>query len=154
MLLKLLIPLLLTTSLFAQSDKYLIIKHRTKNKEIVLQEGEFVYVKTFKGEKIKGTMLVLSEQLIKVKHKVVPLTNVERIGTRNKLVMQIGSAVVSMGVNLVLYGVQNNIRNGWKTADDNYTTSIPFLTAGGGLLLLNRKRKAKHWTYKGQMPGW
>ncbi|MFY0643510.1 MAG: hypothetical protein JXR19_03515 [Bacteroidia bacterium] len=154
MLLKLVVPILFSLSVFAQSDKYLIIKHRTKSKEVVIQEGAFVVVKTFKGERVNGNMLVLSEALIKVKHKVVPLTNVERIGIRNRAMVQLGSAAVSMGMNLVFYGLQNNFRNGWKQVDDSYMVSAPFLAAGVSMIWFNRKRKSKHWIYKGQMPGW
>ncbi len=61
----------------AQSTKYLVLKHREKLREVVIAQGEYVVVESFKGEKIRGAMVVLSETLIRVKHKVVPLTNVK-----------------------------------------------------------------------------
>ncbi len=154
MICRMLIFLLLPLNLFAQSDKFLIIKHREKAKEVVISEGAFVSVKTFKGERIRGIMLVLTEDLIKVKHKVVPLTNVERIGVRNALMLQIGSASISMGMNLVLFGVQRNLKNGWQKADENYGIGLPFLSAGLSMVWITRKRRAKHWSFHGQMPGW
>lgn len=151
---RIIIPLLFSFSAMGQSDKYLILEHRSKPKEVVIEEGEYVFVKTFKGEKVKGRMLVLSESLIKVKHKVVPLTNVQKIGKRNPYASQIGSAIFSMGMNLVLFGIQSDLKNGWKEPDDNYVVSIPFLSSGSALLFFHRKRTSKNWTFKGQMPGW
>lgn len=150
----LLLPMLLGLNLMAQSDSYLIIKHRIKAKEVVLEEGAFVKVKTFKGEKIKGRMRVLSEQLIKVKHKVVPLTNIERIAVRKPSLAQLGAASFSMGVNLVFYGLQSSFRRGWKPLDESYAISLPFLGAGASLIAFSRPRYAKNWTFEGQMPGW
>ena len=146
--------MLISFNVFAQADRYLILQHRHKQKELVIKQGEFVVVKTFKGEKVKGTMLVLTEDLIKVKHKVVPLTSIQSIGKRNGALVQLGSAALSMGVNLVFYGLQNSIRNGWSTADESYTVSIPFLASGFSMILFSRKRKAKRWKYQGQLPGW
>lgn len=151
---RIIIPLLFSFSAMAQSDKYLILEHRSKPKEVVIEEGEFVFVKTFKGDKVRGRMLLLSESLIKVKHKVVPLTNVQKIGKRNAVASQIGSAVLSMGMNLVLFGIQNDLKNGWKEPDENYAVSLPFLAVGSGLVFIHHKRTSKNWTFKGQMPGW
>lgn len=151
---KLILPLLICANCFGQADRFLILEHRTKTKEVVVQEGAFVMVKTFKGERISGRMRVLSESLIKVKHKVVPLTNVERIGVRNQAMSQFGAAAFSMGVNLLFYRIQNGLKNGWREKDGSLTASVPFLAAGGGMLWWSPKRRAKHWTFKGQMEGW
>lgn len=154
MFLRLLILLIIPIQCLAQSDSYLIIKHRKKQKEVVISEGSVVVVKTFKGERIRGPMLVLSQNLIKVKHKVVPLTNVEQIGIRNSVMLQLGSASLSMGMNLLLFGVQRNLRNGWQRPDENYSIGLPFVTAGVSMIWFTRKRKSNQWTYYGQMPGW
>ena len=51
----------------SQTKKYVIIKHRDKHKEVAVAQGEYVVVITFKGEKIKGHLEVLSETLVRVK---------------------------------------------------------------------------------------
>ena len=154
MFLKCILPLLICINAYAQSDRFLIIKHRIQDKEKVVAEGEIVMIKTFKGERLRGRMFVLTEDLIKVKHKVVPLTNVERVGVQSKLATQIGGAAVSMGVNLVFFGVQNNMRHGWDKTDGSYTASAPFLAFGSAMIVFSRKRKIKNWVFRGQMDGW
>ncbi|PCJ66747.1 MAG: hypothetical protein COA58_04620 [Bacteroidetes bacterium] len=146
--------LFFSSSVFAQSDKFLILKHRDKIKEIVINEGEFVVVKTFKGGKVRGRVLVLSENMIKVKHKVVPLTSIERIGRRNAAVTKIASLVVSTGMNLFLYGVSDNLRNGWDETNGNYKAGVPLLGIGIPLLTTTYKRTSKKWKFVGQVSGW
>jgi hypothetical protein len=146
--------LCLAYSIQAQTNKYLVLKHRDKQKEVVIAQGEFVVVKTFKGEKIRGQMEVLSETLIRVKHKVVPLTNVERIGKRDAWTMRIASLIVSTGMNITLFGLSDNLRHGWDTPSENYKAGIPLLAAGIPMLVLTYKRTSKHWTYEGAMGNW
>jgi hypothetical protein len=148
------IGLSLAYAVHAQTNKYLVLKHRDKQKEEVVAQGEFVVVKTFKGEKIRGTMEVLSETLIRVKHKVVPLTNVERIGKRDAWTMRIASLIVSTGMNITLFGLSDNLRHGWDTPSENYKAGIPLLAAGIPMLVLTYKRTSKHWTYEGAMGNW
>ncbi len=119
-----------TYTIQAQTNKYLVLKHRDKQKEVVIAQGEFVVVKTFKGEKIRGQMEVLSETLIRVKHKVVPLTNIERIGKRDAWTMRIASLIVSTGMNITLFGLSDNLRHGWDTPSENYKAGIPLLAVG------------------------
>jgi hypothetical protein len=69
---------------------------------VVISEGEIVSIHTFKGDKVKGQMLVLSDKLIKVKHKVVPLTSVKQLGSRSAPVAKVASLVVTTGMNLLL----------------------------------------------------
>jgi len=138
----------------AQLPKYLVLKHRDKPKEVVIAEGEYVVVESFKGEKIRGTMVVLSETLIRVKHKVVPLTNVKSIGRRNMRIYQIASMLVSIGVNITLFGLSDNLRHGWERPSQNYKAGLPMLAVGIPLMVLTHKRTSEHWTYDGQMPGW
>lgn len=144
----------LVLSSLAQAPKFLILKHRSKQKEVVVTEGEFVSVTTFKGEKVRGQMLVLSEKLIKVKHKVVPLTSVRSIGRRSAPVARVASMIVTTGMNLMLYGVSNNLKNGWEGELDNYKASGPLLALGIPLLTVTYKRTSEHWKFAGQMPGW
>lgn len=146
--------LVMSTLCHAQSNKYLVLKHRDKSKEKVIAQGEFVVVKTFKGEKIRGTMEVLSETLIRVKHKIVPLTNVERIGKRDPWAFRIASVLVSTGMNISLFGLSENLREGWKTPSQNYKAGLPMLVAGIPLMVLTYKRTSKKWTYEGAMGNW
>jgi hypothetical protein len=146
--------LLFLQTAFSQSNKYLVLKHRDKQKEVVIAQGEFVVVKTFKGEKVRGQMEVLSETLIRVKHKVVPLTNVERIGKRDAWTMRIASLIVSTGMNITLFGLSDNLRHGWDTPSENYKAGIPLLAAGIPMLVLTYKRTSRHWTYEGTMGNW
>ncbi len=146
--------LLFTLSSIAQAPKYLILKHRDKQKEVVITEGEYVSIKTFKGDKVRGQMLVLSEKLIKVKHKVVPLTNVKSIGRRGAGVGRVASLVVTTGMNLLLYGISDNLRNGWNEMSQNYRASLPMLAVGIPLITTTYKRKSKNWKYEGQLTGW
>ena len=76
----LLLLIIVSTGLQAQTNKYVILKHRDKPQEVAIAQGEYVVVTTFKGEKIKGQMEVLSETLIRVKHKIVPLTSIQKFG--------------------------------------------------------------------------
>jgi len=138
----------------AQTSKYLVIKHREKQKEVVVAQGEFVVVKTFKGEKIRGTMEVLSETLIRVKHKIVPLTNVERIGRRDPWTFRIASVLVSTGMNISLFGLSDNLRNGWDSPSENYKAGLPMLAVGIPLMVITYKRTSKRWTYEGAMGNW
>jgi hypothetical protein len=146
--------LCLAYTIQAQTNKYLVLKHRDKQKEVVIAQGEFVVVKTFKGEKIRGQMEVLSETLIRVKHKVVPLTNVERIGKRDAWTMRIASLIVSTGMNITLFGLSDNLRHGWDTPSENYKAGIPLLAVGIPMLVLTYKRTSKYWTYEGAMGNW
>lgn len=139
---------------YSQTNKYLVIKHRDKQKEVVIAEGEYVVVKTFKGEKIRGTVEVLSETLIRVKHKIVPLTNVERIGRRYAWAMRIASVLVSTGMNISIFGLSDNLRNGWDAPSENYKAGIPMLAVGIPLMVLTYKRKSKKWTYEGALGSW
>lgn len=141
-------------TIHAQTNKYLVLKHRDKQKEVVIAQGEFVVVKTFKGEKIRGQMEVLSETLIRVKHKIVPLTNVERLGKRDAWIMRIASLIVSTGMNVTLFGLSENLREGWDSPSENYKAGVPLLAAGFPMLVLTYKRTSKHWTYEGAMGNW
>jgi hypothetical protein len=143
-----------TYTIQAQTNKYLVLKHRDKQKEVVIAQGEFVVVKTFKGEKIRGQMEVLSETLICVKHKVVPLTNVERIGKRDAWTMRIASLLVSTGMNISLFGLSDNLRKGWDIPSENYKAGLPMLAVGIPLMALTYKRTSKKWTYEGAMGSW
>jgi hypothetical protein len=138
----------------AQTSKYLVIKHREKQKEVVIAEGEFVVVKTFKGEKIRGKMEVLSETLIRVKHKIVPLTNVERIGRRDPWAFRIASVLVSTGMNISLFGLSDNLRSGWDRPSENYKAGLPMLAVGIPLMVLTYKRTSKNWTYECALGSW
>ena len=149
-----LIMLCLAYAVHAQTNKYLVIKHRDKQKEVVIAQGEFVVVKTFKGEKIRGTMEVLSETLIHVKHKVVPLTNVERIGRRDPWMFRIASVLVSTGMNISLFGLSDNLRKGWDIPSENYKAGLPMLAVGIPLMALTYKRTSRKWTYEGAMCSW
>jgi hypothetical protein len=146
--------LLMSTLCQAQTNKYLVIKHRENSKEVVIAQGEFVVVKTFKGEKIRGTMEVLSENMIRVKHKIVPLTNVERVGKRDAKVLRIASLIVSTGMNITLFGLSDNLRHGWDTPSDNYKAGIPMLGVGIPAIVLSYKRTSKKWTYEGAVGNW
>ena len=155
MIVKLILPLLLMGSnIYAQTNKYLILKKRDSKREIVYNEGEIVIVKTFKGEKIKGPMIVLTESLIQVKHKVVPLTNVQCIGKRNPVIGRIASVLVTTGMNFFVYGLSDNLKNGWSEVSENYKASLPMLGLGVPLLTLTHKRKAKKWKFEGQVNSW
>jgi hypothetical protein len=138
----------------AQTNKYLVLKHREKQKEVVIAHGEFLVVKTFKGEKIRGTMEVLSENMIRVKHKIVPLTNVERIGKRDARLLRVASLLVSTGMNITLFGVSDNLRNGWDTPSENYKAGIPMLAVGIPFIVFSYKRTSQHWTYEGALGSW
>mgnify|MGYP007079516089 CR=1 FL=1 len=138
----------------AQSNKYLILKHRDKQKEVVIAQGEFVVIESFKGEKIRGQMEVLSETLIRVKHKVVPLTNVKKIGRRNAKVMRVATVLVSMGMNISLYGLSDNLRHGWDEPSENYKAGIPMLAVGIPLMIMTYKRTSEHWTFEGTVGAW
>jgi hypothetical protein len=146
--------LCLAYTIQAQTNKYLVLKHRDKQKEVVIAQGEYVVVKTFKGEKIRGQMEVLSETLIRVKHKIVPLTNEERIGKRDAWTMRIASLIVSTGMNITLFGLSENLREGWDTPSENFKAGIPLLAAGIPMLVLTHKRTSQHWTYEGAMGNW
>lgn len=141
-------------SAHSQTNKYLILKHRDKAKEVVVAHGEFVVLKTFKGEKIRGKMEVLSETLIRVKHKIVPLTNVERIGRRDAWAMRIASVLVSTGMNISLFGLSDNLRNGWQEPSENYKAGLPMLGVGIPLMMLTYKRTSKQWLYEGTVGAW
>lgn len=134
-----------------QSRKFLIISHRLKAKEVVISEGQIVVVKSFKGEKLKGPLEVLSENLIRVKHKVVPLTNIQYIGRTNPEVVRVASLIVSTGMNLFLYGLSDNLKHGWESLSDTHKASVPLLAVGIPLLTVSYKRMSKKWTYKGQV---
>ncbi|MGB1038805.1 MAG: hypothetical protein ACPGYY_09185 [Bacteroidia bacterium] len=151
---KLMLPLFLALSGFAQTNKYLVLEHRHKQKEVVIAEGEVVIIKTFKGERISGRMTVLSEALIRVKHKVVPLTNVQYVGRRNQKILRIASLVVSTGANLLLYGISEDLRDGWGTLSENHKASVPMLAVGIPFLTMTYKRTSKNWKYKGELGTW
>ena len=140
--------------LFGQNDKYLIIEHREKQKEVVIANGEIVRVRSFKGEKLKGKIEILSESLVRVKHKVVPLTSIQSIGRKHKVVGRIASLLVTNGMNLFVYGVNDNLRNGWDQVSHLYKASIPMLGVGIPFLVVTKNRKAKKWTYVGQVDIW
>ena len=149
------IPMLLfTSSIYAQSNKYLILKKRESTREVVFNEGEIIVIKSLKGEKIKGPMIVLTESLIQVKHKVVPLTNVACIGKRNPVIGRIASVLVTTGMNFFVYGLSDNLKNGWSEVSENYKASVPMLGLGVPLLTMTYKRKAKKWTFKGDVGNW
>ncbi len=116
---------LLHISCNAQSQKYLVLKHRDKPKEIAIVEGEFVVIRSFKGEKIRGPLEVVSEDLIRVKHKVVPLTNVQSFGKRNNKVMRVASTILSVGLNISVYGLSENLKNGWTNVLRQYFKNRP-----------------------------
>lgn len=139
---------------YAQNSKYLVLKHREKQKEVVISEGEFVVLKTFKGEKVRGQMRILADNMIRVKHKVVPLTSVERIGRRSPGISRVASLVVTTGMNLFLYGLSDNLKNGWEQPSENYKASTPLLAVGIPLLVLTYKRTSKNWTYEGAVGSW
>jgi hypothetical protein len=148
------ILLCLVYALHAQATKYLVLNHRDKQKEVVIAQGEFVVVKTFKGEKIRGQMEVLSETLIRVKHKIVPLTNVERIGRRDPWAFRIASVLVSTGMNISLFGLSDNLRSGFDRPSENYKAGLPMLAVGIPLMVLTYKRTSKNWMYEGAIGGW
>jgi hypothetical protein len=138
----------------SQTNKYVIIQHRDKHKEVAVAQGEYVVVTTFKGEKIKGHLEVLSETLIRVKHKIVPLTSIRKFGRRNQRIFQIASAMVSTGMNISLFGLSDNLRHGWETPSNNYKAGVPILVVGIPLMVLTYKRTSEHWTYVGMVGNW
>jgi hypothetical protein len=89
-----------------------------------------------------------------VKHKIVPLTNVDRIGRRDPWAFRIASVLVSTGMNITLFGLGDNMRSGWERPSENYKAGLPMLAVGIPLMLLTYKRTSKNWTYEGAMGGW
>ena len=138
----------------AQTSKYVILKHRDKQKEIAVAQGEYVVLTTFKGEAIKGKLEVLSETLVRVKHKVVPLTNIQKFGRRNQRLFQLGSMIVTTGMNITLFGLSDNLRHGWDTPSTNYKAGVPMLAVGIPLMLFTYKRTSEHWIFEGTVGAW
>ena len=141
-------------TLSAQTSKYVILKHRDKQKEVVVAHGEYVVLTTFKGETIKGQLEVLSETLVRVKHKVVPLTNVQKFGRRNQRLFQLGSMIVTTGMNITLFGLSDNLRHGWETPSTNYKAGVPMLAVGIPMMLFTYKCTSEHWTFEGTVGSW
>lgn len=137
--------LLCTQLSFAQN--YLVIKHRTKQKEVVLEEGRMLVAVAFDGEKVRGPLKIISEHVIQIKNKIVPLTNVKKIGAKDPWIMKIGSLVTSNGANLLVYGLNDNLSNGWDRLSALHKAALPMLAAGLPVMLISRKRNIKHWTY-------
>ena len=150
----LLLLIIVSTGLQAQTNKFVILKHRDKPQEVAIAQGEYVVVTTFKGEKIKGQMEVLSETLIRVKHKIVPLTSIQKFGRRNQRVFQLASMLVSTGMNITLFGLSDNLRHGWEVPSNNYKAGLPMLAVGIPLMIFAHKRTSKRWTYKGTVGNW
>jgi hypothetical protein len=145
---------ILSYAVNAQSNKYLILKHRDKQKEVVIAQGEYVVIESFKGDKIRGQMEVLSETLIRVKHKVVPLTNVKSVGRRNAKIMRVATVLVSTGMNISLYGLSDNLRHGWEKPSENYKAGLPMLAVGIPFMAITFKRTSENWTYEGTVGAW
>jgi hypothetical protein len=151
---KLIFALLIICKLgVAKPSKFLIIEHRSKVKEVVIAQGEWVVVKTFNGETVRGEIQIISETLIRVKHKVVPLTSVKCIGKKNAYIQRVASLIVTNGVNLILFGLNENLRNGWDLGN-GHKAGIPMLGLGVPLLTITHKRKAKNWKFIGQISQW
>ena len=145
---------LIASSVGAQTNKYVILKHRDKQKEVAVAQGEFVIITTFKGEKMKGPLEVLSDKLIRIKHQIVPLTSIQSFGRRNRRIYQIASTMVSTGMNITLFGLSDNLRHGWDEPSDNYKAGIPMLIVGIPMMVLSYKRTSENWTYVGTVGDW
>lgn len=144
----------LTYISLAQDSRFLILEHRERSKEVVFSEGEYIVVKSLKGETVRGALHVVDEKLIRVRNKVISLTNVESIGKRNIVLYKVASLMVTNGLNLLVYGLNENLRNGWDNVSSLHKASLPMLGLGIPMLTFTYKRKVKKWTYEGVVSYW
>lgn len=147
---------LFSMSLFTQAQvkRYLVMEHRTKPREVVFNPGEFVVVRSVRGERIRGPLEVIDEQLIGVKNKVIPLTNVEAIGRRSKWANQLSSFMISAGLGLLQLGIQGAAIDSNGVNNKAFIMSAPMLVSGTGVALILPKRKRKNWKYIGVVHQW
>jgi hypothetical protein len=144
----------LTSFVSAQNTNYLVLIKRTTQKEITFEEGTFVVVKSFNGTKVRGRLQVKTDKLIQVKNQVIPLTNVKYIGNKDGFISKTASLILSNGMNLVLFGLNENLRQGFDTPSNFYKAGIPMLSLGFPLYFISRKYRVKRYTYLGVLNPW
>lgn len=62
-----------------------------------IDQGEVVVVKTYRGEKLRGTMRILSDELVEVAGKPIPVADIKRIKTWIPLPDRISLAGMQIG---------------------------------------------------------
>ena len=146
--------LLVSSCCIAQHTNYLVMVKREGIKEKALAEGEYVVVKSLKGEKVRGKLQIKTDKLIQVQNRVIPLTNVRSIGSKNGFVSKTASLILSNGMNLLLFGVNENLRQGFEDPSNFYKAGIPMTALGFPLYFISRKYHVRKWTYVGVLDPW
>lgn len=138
----------------AQTTQYLILKHKEKKKEIAIAEGSALAIKLKSGEKIRGELVMLNETTIRVKNRIISLTDIESIGRKHQGIYRIAALVVTNGMNVFLFGMNDNLLNGWDKISNAHKASLPMLAVGVPLLTITQKHQAEHWTFLLVLKDW
>lgn len=133
--------------MLAYCQNYFVLEHRKKIKEVAITEGDLVVIISKDGEKVRGKIKMVNHNLVQVKNKVIPLCKIEGIGTKNKFVSSLGSLLVTNGMNLLIYGLNENFSKGWKQVSALHKASLPMLAAGLPVFLITQKRTTEKWKF-------
>ncbi|MEY2924473.1 MAG: hypothetical protein RLZZ337_1021 [Bacteroidota bacterium] len=142
------------SSIEAQTTQYLILKHKEKSNEIALAEGSVIVIQLNNGEKLRGELLLKSESYIQLKNRQIPLSNIAAIGRKNQGVHRIAALIVTNGMNVFLFGMNDNLLNGWDKISNAHKASLPMLATGIPLLTITYKRKMKKWDLLPVLKDW
>ncbi len=146
-----LISIILFALQVVQAENYLVLKQRGGDKEVVIQEGEMVVIKTTNKRKHRGKLHVVSEQVVRIQNKLILISNIESVGKKNMYISRAAALIVTNGMNMLLFGFNDNLRNGWGEPSDLHKASVPMLSVGIPLLAITRKRKIWNWEVSVEM---
>ena len=149
-----LFSLILTTTCIAQTTQYLVLKHKEKPKEIAIAEGEGITVKLISDQKERGELVLINESTIRIKNRVIKLNEITSVGRKHQGIHRIAALVVTNGMNVFLFGMNDNLLNGWDKISNAHKASVPMLAVGVPLLTITHKRKMKKWDLLPVLKDW
>ena len=57
-------------------------------------------------------------------------------------------------MNVFLFGMNDNLLNGWDKISNAHKASLPMLAVGVPLLTITQKHQAEHWTFLLVLKDW
>jgi hypothetical protein len=138
----------------AQNTQYLILKHKEKTKKIAIAEGSALSIKLKSGEKVRGEIVLINETTVRVKNRIINITDIESIGRKHQGIYRVAALIVTNGMNVFLFGMNDNLLNGWDKISNAHKASLPMLAVGVPLLTITHKRKAEHWVFLPVLKDW
>ena len=149
-----LFSLVVTITSLAQTTQYLVLKHKEKPKEIAIAEGNGITVKLKSNQKLRGELVLIDESTIRIKNRVIKLNDIASIGRKHQGIHRIAALIVTNGMNVFLFGMNDNLLNGWDKISNAHKASLPTLAVGVPLLTITYKRKTEHWNLLPVLKDW